>query len=54
MAWYFLGWFSRISDVHPQPFYPEVPPPPPGEGVKDSVTKEDPELNTSTLGQAGD
>ena len=28
MAWYFLGWFSRISDGHPYPFYPEVPPPP--------------------------
>ena len=22
----FLGWFSRISDGHPFPFYPEVPP----------------------------
>ena len=26
MAWYFLGQFSRISDGHPYPFYPEVPP----------------------------
>ena len=24
--------FSRISDGHPYPFYPEVPPPPPGNG----------------------
>ena len=28
MAWYFLGQFSRISDGHLYPFYPEVPPPP--------------------------
>ena len=27
MPWYFLGYFSRISDGHPYPFYPEVPPP---------------------------
>ena len=26
MAWYFLGLFSRISDGHSYPFYPEVPP----------------------------
>ena len=29
MAWYYLEQFSRISDGHPYPFYPEVPPPPP-------------------------
>ena len=23
----FLGWFSRISDGRPHPFYPAVPPP---------------------------
>ena len=27
MTWYFLEQFSRISDGHPYPFYPEVPPP---------------------------
>ena len=27
MAWYFLGYFSRISDGHSKPFYPEVLPP---------------------------
>ena len=28
-----LGYFSRISDGHPYPFYPEVPPPPPPPGL---------------------
>ena len=32
MVWYFLGEFSTISDGHPYPFYPEVPPPPGFEG----------------------
>ena len=26
MAWYFLGYFSGISDGYPYPFYPEVTP----------------------------
>ena len=34
MAWYFLGYFSRISDGHPYPFYPEVPPPPRASGPR--------------------
>ena len=29
MAWYILGLFSRISDGHSYPFYPDSTPPPP-------------------------
>ena len=40
MAWYFLRQFSRISDGHPYPFYPEVPPPLPPHGAGDPLNQE--------------